>query len=72
MKQFEAGHRAEASVLYKVVHAKNHVQGHYVIVVKGDTFPDCMECTNQVRFEIAIDAVHVYAHKQFKRTDYHC
>jgi hypothetical protein len=39
MTQLEAGHKAEASGVYKVVHENNHVPRHYVTVVKGEMFP---------------------------------
>jgi hypothetical protein len=52
---------------YKRVHAGQHVSPHYVTAVFGDTFPPCVDCSDNVRFELALSAVHVKAHPQFKR-----
>ena len=39
MTQSEAGTEAKESGVYKVVHENNHFFRHYVIILKGDTFP---------------------------------
>jgi len=39
MTQSEAGTEAEHSGVFKVAHANNHFSNHYLIVLKGDTFP---------------------------------
>lgn len=64
---FRPGHRALASGVYKAIHAKEHVQPHYVTMLYGDSFPSCLHCSDQVRFELAVSAVHVNAHVLFKR-----
>ena len=33
----------------------------------GDTFPPCLDCSDSVRFELALSAVYFKAHPQFKR-----
>ena len=69
MEHFRAGDKAAFSGVYKAVHDKDHIPAHYVTAFYGEIFPSCIECTNRVRFEIALSAVHVYAHTQFRRTD---
>lgn len=64
---FQAGDTVPASGVYKVVHHNTHIPTHYVTAIYGDTFPRCMRCSNRVRFEIALAAVHVEAHPQFNR-----
>jgi hypothetical protein len=66
-KTFEAGNRASSSGVYKVIHARQHAEPHYVTVLYGDTFPTCLECRHRVRFDLAIAAVHINAHPLFMR-----
>ena len=52
----EPGDRAPSSGLYKVVHAGQHAPPHYVTALYGDIFPKCLECVDEVRFELAVVA----------------
>jgi hypothetical protein len=63
----KAGDKVPISGVYKTVHARQHIPPHYVTAVFGDTFPPCLECSDNVQFEIAMAAVHVNAHSQFMR-----
>jgi hypothetical protein len=65
--ELQPGNRALRSGVYKVIHAQQHAESHYVIVLLGEIFPPCVECSYQVRFELAIPAVHVKAHPHFAR-----
>jgi hypothetical protein len=64
---FRPGIKAHVSGVYKVVHDREHVPPHYVTMLFGDIFPSCLKCSNAVRFELAISAVHAYAHPHFQR-----
>ena len=64
---FRPGIKAHLSGVYKVVHDREHVRAHYVTMLFGDTFPPCLKCSNAVRFELAISAVHANAHPHFQR-----
>ncbi len=64
---FKAGQKVSTTGVYKVVHAGQHIEAHYVTAVFGDTFPPCLECSDNIRFELALSAVHINAHPQFKR-----
>ncbi|HXY07887.1 MAG TPA: hypothetical protein VEI52_08525 [Terriglobales bacterium] len=65
--ELHPGNKALCSGLYKVIHARQHAESHYVIVLFGETFPSCTECSHHVRFELAMSAVHVNAHPHFAR-----
>ena len=69
MEHFRAGEKAAFSGVYKAIHEKDHIPPHYVTAIYCEFFPHSLECTNRVRFEIALSAVHVFAHTQFRRTD---
>jgi hypothetical protein len=64
---FRPGIKAQVSGVYKVVHDREHVPSHYVTMLFGDTFPPCLKCSNGVRFEVAVSAVHANAHPLFQR-----
>jgi len=64
---FHAGETATISGLYRTHHGADHVQGHYVIVLFGEVFPTCNECSTRVCFELASSVPHVSAHPMFVR-----
>ena len=66
-RSFKAGDKAPTTGVYKTVHAGQHVPAHYVTALFGDTFLPCLDCSDNVRFELALSAVHLKAHPQFKR-----
>ncbi len=64
---FEPGDQVPASGVYKASHGRQHLVSHYVTALFGETFPSCLGCSDQVRFELALSAVYVHAHAQFSR-----
>jgi YjzC-like protein len=68
-KAFEAGNKAPQSGVYKALHHREHAQPHYVTLLFGDIFPACQHCFAKVRFELAMPAVHAYAHPLFIRAE---
>jgi hypothetical protein len=64
---FRTGDKAPCSGIYKTVHGTPHGEPHYVTALFGDTFPVCVECSDQVRFELAVSSVHINAHPYFNR-----
>lgn len=64
---FRPGDQAPTTGIYRVFHGREHAEGHYVIALKGDIFPACRECLDNVRFDVAVSAAHVNAHPLFKR-----
>lgn len=64
---FKAGHKVPTTGVYKTVHAGQHIPAHYLTELFGDTFLPCLDCSDRVRFVLALSAVHLKAHPQFKR-----
>lgn len=64
-EKFNAGDRVPNSGVYRVSHAGEHSQPHYVTALYGDAFPACRECVRGVCFELAMSAMHVNAHPLF-------
>ncbi|HTZ95732.1 MAG TPA: hypothetical protein VMB18_05005 [Terriglobales bacterium] len=64
---FRPGDAAPCSGVFKVVHSLQHVAPHYVIALYRDTFLPCLECGDEVRFELALSAVYVQTHPAFHR-----
>lgn len=46
------------------VHSGQHSEAPYVTALRGWTFLGCLRCSDQVKFQLALSAVHV-AHKPF-------
>ena len=65
---FRTGDRAPYSGIYKAIHGRLHGDPHYVTAIFGDTFPPCLECSDEVQFELAVGSIHVHAHPYFNRT----
>ena len=61
------GDRVPTTGIYKAVHGDNTSPAHHVTALCGDIFPTCLGCSDSVRFELALSAVHVNAHPQFNR-----
>jgi len=40
-------------------------EAHYVLALRGATLPGCLRCSDQVKFQLALSAVHVVTHPFF-------
>ena len=49
----------------RCVHSGQHSEAHYVPALRGATFPGCLRCSDQVKFQLALSAVHVVTHPFF-------
>jgi hypothetical protein len=63
---FKPGQKVSQSGIYDVLHDKAHTMQHQVTCVYGEPFPPCRTCLYGVQFRLAIPAIHVKAHAQFK------
>jgi hypothetical protein len=63
---FEPGQKVPQSGIYDVIHDPVHIKKHQVTCVYGDPFPPCNHCGHHVRFRLAIAAIHITNHSQFK------
>ena len=64
---FRPGHRAPFSGVYRAIHAGSHSPPHELTILHGESFPSCVECSDEVVFELMTAAVHVNAHPMFRR-----
>jgi hypothetical protein len=62
---FRPGNQASHSGGYKVIHAEDHAPPHHITVLVGEAFPLCLQCSDQVTFELFVSAVHVNEHPMF-------
>jgi hypothetical protein len=60
------GQRVQQSGIYNVIHDNQHLQRHQVTCVYGESFPPCNHCGQNVRFKLAMAAIHIRKHKSFK------
>jgi hypothetical protein len=62
---FKQGRACRFQVLTKVVHSGRHSEAHCVLSLRGETLPGSLRCSDQVKFQLALSAVHVVTHPFF-------
>ncbi len=55
---YQAGEPAPRSGIYLVTH-DGHREDHTVTAIRGEPFPPCRKCKQQVRFRLVADAEYV-------------
>jgi len=66
--RFAPGQTTILSGVYRAIHADNHIPRHFLIALHGETFPNSINCGNQVRLELALSAARLHDHTHFKRS----
>jgi hypothetical protein len=66
MKFYRSGEWIPYSGVYRVLHHE-HMHSHAVTCLSGETFPECLECRNQVRFLLLSAARSIKKHAMFGR-----
>jgi hypothetical protein len=61
----QAGESVPFSGVYKVVHSGQQSEAHYVLALRGATFPGRLRCSDQAKFQLALSAVYVVTHPFF-------
>jgi hypothetical protein len=61
----QAGESVPFSGAYEVVYSGQHREAHYVLALRGEAFPGCLRCSDQVKFQLGLSAVHVVTHPIF-------
>jgi hypothetical protein len=61
----QAGESVTFSGVYKVVHSGQQSEAHYVLALRGATFPGSLRCSGQAKFQSALSAVYVVTHPFF-------
>jgi hypothetical protein len=64
-RSYRPGDTAAVSGIYVAIHARSCQASHSVTVVQGEILPSCVGCSDTVRFEPVISAVHVREHPLF-------
>jgi hypothetical protein len=62
---FAAGEIIPESGIYEVIHEKAHRETHESVLVKGDPFPVCETCHNNVRFRVVRVAPYIFDDEDF-------
>jgi hypothetical protein len=62
---FKPGDKVPNSGIYDVIHDATHPR-HQVTCVYEEPFPPCKRCGHGVRFKLAIKALHLKDHENFK------
>lgn len=63
---FEIGDKVPHSGIYDVLHDGHHHQKHQVTCIYGKLFPPCHGCHDEVRFSLAVKALHIDQDPEFK------
>ena len=63
---FRIGQKAPHSGIYDVLHDRHHPQKHQVTCVHNESFPPCHGCGDEVRFRLAVKALHISQDPEFK------
>lgn len=64
---FKPGQKVPHSGIYDVIHDTVHKDRHQVTCIFDEPFPPCNHCGNNVRFVLAVKALHVKQHEHFKK-----
>ena len=64
LKLFKPGEWIPYSGVYRVIHHE-HLHTHEVTCVSGETFPQCRQCSDQVRFALLSAARSIKKHSMF-------
>ena len=63
-KAYKPGQKAPVSGVYRVRHARRHRVMHDVTIARGDIFPLCRTCGDDVTFRLVHDGSSPRAHTQ--------
>jgi len=65
-RSYRPGDKAVVSGIYVVIHSRSCEASHSVTIVQGEFLPSCLGCSDAVRFQPLISAVHVCEHPLFR------
>ena len=63
---FKPGQTVPESGIYEVIHEADHRQAHDAVMIRGNDFPNCEICDQQVRFRIVRTAPYIFQDKDFE------
>ncbi|HWF06758.1 MAG TPA: hypothetical protein VHA06_23920 [Candidatus Angelobacter sp.] len=62
---FQAGQTVPESGIYQVIHHEEHRPSHEAVMHRGDPFPSCDQCHEQVRFQVLHIAPYIFDDEDF-------
>ncbi|HEY3928497.1 MAG TPA: hypothetical protein VGL89_08995 [Candidatus Koribacter sp.] len=65
-KSHKPGDTVRQSGIYEVVHDREHRTVHEVVMISGDTFPNCETCDQNVRFRLVRTAPYIFQDQDFE------
>ena len=65
-RQYRAGETVRQSGIYEVLHDRNHREAHEVVMISGESFPDCETCKEKVRFRLVRTAPYIFQDEDFE------
>jgi hypothetical protein len=68
-RRYRAGDTVRQSGIYEVIHDREHRETHEVVMISGESFPDCETCKDKVRFRLVRTAPYIFQDEDFEEED---
>ena len=65
-RSYRSGEVVRQSGIYEVVHDRAHREVHEVVMISGQSFPDCETCRENVRFRLIRTAPYIFQDEDFE------
>src|SRR5689334_15434359 len=65
-KSYRPGDSVRQSGIYEVIHDQEHRSAHEVVMISGDSFPNCETCDQSVRFRLVRTAPYIFQDQDFE------
>lgn len=65
-RRYRSGEVVRQSGIYEVLHDRGHREAHEVVMISGETFPDCETCKEKVRFRLIRTAPYIFQDEDFE------
>jgi|SRR5579863_9978369 len=65
-RRYRAGDTVRQSGIYEVLHDRTHREAHEVVMISGESFPDCETCKEKVRFRLVRTAPYIFQDEDFE------
>jgi hypothetical protein len=64
-RRYKPGEPVRQSGIYEIIHHGDHRAAHDVVMIRGDHFPPCEACGEQVRFRLIRTAPYIFQDEDF-------
>jgi len=65
-RRYRCGEVVRQSGIYEVIHDREHREAHEVVMISGESFPDCETCKEKVRFRLVRTAPYIFQDEDFE------